>query len=226
MASGTRLTASTFGVLAGIGGITHAVGEMQQGGVRPDGVFVASWSDGPIARAMDGDPAFVLVPNLLLAGLLTLIVSGVVVAWSANLLRRERGGATLAVLSFAMLLAGGGVGPPVIGMLAGWAASGIGRPPSGWITRVSPRARRALAAAWPWMFGAAAVDGLFLFVGSLALIVAFEVERADVFLGAFYLAAVLVGATTVAAFARETPEDRRAPARELRQGRPEGRLRL
>lgn len=47
--SATRIAASIFGVLAGLGGITHGIGEVIQGNVAPDGTWICSWTQGPIA---------------------------------------------------------------------------------------------------------------------------------------------------------------------------------
>ena len=50
--SAARCTALSFGVLAGLGGLTHGIGEVLQGSVRPDGLIINSWTKGPIATNM------------------------------------------------------------------------------------------------------------------------------------------------------------------------------
>jgi hypothetical protein len=65
-----RATARTFGVLAGLGGLTHGVGEVLQGNVKPDGLVIESWTQGPIAAYMGGEPGMTLVPNLRMTGIL------------------------------------------------------------------------------------------------------------------------------------------------------------
>ena len=112
-------TAAAFGVLAGLGGITHGLGEVLQGSVPVEGIALDSWTTGPIAEHMGGEPGITVLPTALSAGLVTLVVACSVVAWSIVGLRRRHGGAVLILLSCGMLLAGGGVGPPIIGMLAG-----------------------------------------------------------------------------------------------------------
>jgi hypothetical protein len=47
--SAARIVASVFGVLAGVGGITHGIGETRQGNVAPSGIVIYSWTEGPIA---------------------------------------------------------------------------------------------------------------------------------------------------------------------------------
>lgn len=195
--SAARWTASVFGVLAGIGGITHAIGEIRQGNVVPDGIFIPSWTEGPIAARMGGDPAITLVPNLLLAGILTLIVSLAVVVWAALFVQRKSGGRVLIGLSGALLLVGGGVGSPVIGILAGIAGTGIESPATGERTRLPDTVRRFLAPLWPWVFAVSVINGVFLMIGAIILIYFFDVGSEEVFLNSFYFAVVSLLLTIV-----------------------------
>ena len=54
--SAARIVASVFGMLAGLGGITHGIGEVLQGNVAPSGIWIYSWTQGPIATNMGGEP--------------------------------------------------------------------------------------------------------------------------------------------------------------------------
>jgi len=130
--SAARVVAVTFGVLGGIGGIVHGVGETLQGNVAPSGIFFNSWTQGPIATNMGGEPGITIVPSLLVTGILTIIVSIAVIVWSAAFVQRKNGGRVLILLSVAMLLVGGGIGPPIIGILAGIAGLGINSPNTWW----------------------------------------------------------------------------------------------
>ncbi len=181
-----RTVASLFGVLAGIGGLTHGVGEVLQGNVRPEGLFVNSWTRGPIATNMGGEPGITIVPNMLVAGLLTILVSLTTLVWAAFFVRRKHGGRILIALSTVMLVVGGGVGPPLLGILAGAAGTQIDAPLSRWGRRLSGSARHFLAALWPLAFAVAAVSGSFLVVGSLILVFLFGVNNAALFLNTFY----------------------------------------
>jgi hypothetical protein len=102
-----------------------------------------------------------------------------------------------------MLLVGGGVGPPVVGMLAGWPGHALGSLGRSWPARLPASMRRALASAWPAVFAVAVANGLFLFVISLVLLYAFDVTNADLFLWSFYLAVVLLVGTSICAIARD-----------------------
>jgi hypothetical protein len=73
--SAARVAASVFGVLAGLGGLTHGIGEVIQGNVAPGGIIIDSWTQGPIATNLDGEPAMTILPNLLVTGVLTILLS-------------------------------------------------------------------------------------------------------------------------------------------------------
>lgn len=186
--SAAGIVASTFGVLAGLGGLTHGVGELLQGNVAPAGIFIDSWTRGPIATNMGGEPGITVVPNLLFTGVLTISVSLAAIVWSVVFVRRRYGGLVLILLSIAMLLVGGGIGPPVIGALAGVAGLGI-RAPHVWSREhLPPGVRSFLAGLWPWLFGVCAVNGVFLVVGSVILVYLFGLNRPDLFVGSFFFA--------------------------------------
>ena len=68
--SAARATALVFGILAGLGGLTHRTGEVLQGSVKPGGIIINSWTQGPIATNTGGEPGMIIVPNLLITGLL------------------------------------------------------------------------------------------------------------------------------------------------------------
>jgi hypothetical protein len=60
-----------------------------------------------------------LVPSFLATGVLAIISGGIVTIWSATRVRGKNGGLILILLSVAMLLVGGGIFPPVFGIIAG-----------------------------------------------------------------------------------------------------------
>jgi MFS family permease len=186
----TRLVASVFGVLAGIGGITHGIGESLQGNVAPAGLIIDTWTQGPIADRMGGDPAMTLVPNLLATGLLTLLVSLAVLVWAAAYVERRRGGWVLILLSIAMMLVGGGFGPPIVGILAGVAGTASKEPSSWWRAQLSGSVGRFLARLWPWVLAVSVLAGLFLFVGATLLVYLVGWGNSDLYLNSFYLVVV------------------------------------
>jgi len=185
--SAAVMVATIFGILAGLGGLTHGIGEVLQGNVAPDGLVVNSWTQGPIASNMGGEPAMTIVPNLLATGLLTIVISAAVLVWAAAFVQRRHGGRILIALSVAMLLVGGGFGPPIIGILAGVAGTRINGPSNSRLPRSSMIGSPFLARLWPWLFAVAAISGTFLVVGSLILVFFFDLNNAGLFLNTFYL---------------------------------------
>jgi hypothetical protein len=188
--SAARLVASVFGVLAGVGGVTHGIGETRQGNVAPSGIVINSWTEGPIATNMGGEPGMTIIPNLLVTGVLTILVSLAVLVWAAAFVQRKNGGRVLILLSVGMLLVGGGFGPPITGILAGVAGTGIKAPFTWWRTHLPVNVRRFLAKLWPWIFGVSLVNGVFLFLGSVILVYFFGVNNPDLFVNSFFFVVV------------------------------------
>ncbi len=182
--SAARITASTFGFLSGLGGITHGIGEIRQGNVTSSGIVVNSWTEGPIATNMGGEPAMAIVPNLLITGLLTIIFSLAVIIWSVMFVQRKQGGLVLIFLSIAMLLVGGGFAPPVMGILAGVAGLGINAR-KWWGTRLPNNIQHLFAKSWPWIYGICLINGLFLVVGSIILVYIFGLNNPNLFVYSF-----------------------------------------
>lgn len=190
--SAAKGIASIFGALAGLGGLVHGVGETLQGNVAPSGIAINSWTVGPIATNMGGEPAMTIVPNLLVTGILTIIVSLAVIVWSVAFVQRKNGGLILLLLSIAMLLVGGGFAPPVIGVLASVSGLGINSPHNWWRTHLPVNVRRVLAQVWPWVFGVCVINGVFLVVGSIILVYAFGLNNPDLFVNGFFFAIISV----------------------------------
>lgn len=205
----SRVAASVFGVLAGLGGLTHGIGEVVQGNVAPSGIIIDSWTQGPIATNMDGEPAMSVVPNLLVTGALTILVSLAVIVWAAGFVQRKNGGLVLFLLSLGMLLVGGGFGPPLIGILAGWAGSGINSPLTWWRKQLSGNFGRTLARLWPWLFIVCLIATGLLVIGSLILVYFFDVNNADLFSNLFFFVIASLLLTVVAGFAYDIQHSRR-----------------
>jgi hypothetical protein len=207
--SAARFAASTFGVLAGLGGLVHGIGEILQGSVAPEAIVIASWTQGPIATHMGGEPAMTVVPNLLLTGLLTSLVSLAVITWSVWFVERKHGGLVLILLSLAMLLVGGGFAPPLMGILAGVAGLGINSPHSWWRTHLPVSVRRMFAKLWPWVFGICALNGVFLVIGSLILVFVFDLNNPDLFVYSFFFAVLSLLLTILTGIAYDIQRDER-----------------
>ena len=149
MRKATRIVSTVLGILAGIAGLEHGFFETLQGNTRPAGLMFPSWGPqvcDPAKIWHACEPAMSVLPNFLATGILTLVLSLVVLVWSAAYIQGKAGGVVLIVLCVARLLLGGGFFPPLIGLVAGAAATAIlkpfSRPPSG--------LQRFIARLWPW----------------------------------------------------------------------------
>jgi hypothetical protein len=111
------VVASILGILAGIAGASHGPGEILQGNIAPDGIIIEAW---PSLTLLIGEPAMTVIPNLLVTGVLAIISGLTITIWTAaTQLQRKNGGLILIMLSIGMLLVGGGLIPPAIGVIAG-----------------------------------------------------------------------------------------------------------
>jgi len=158
---------SAFGLVAGLAGLEHGIGEVLQGNAVPAGLVFPSWPEAAFFRIVAGEPAMSLVPNLLASGILTIVVSLGFLVWALTFPRHKASAPVLLGLSVLWLLVGGGFGPPLLGMILGITAaraqvvSGRTRPASG--------PRRALAALWPWCFAAGLTAWLLVMPGTMLL---------------------------------------------------------
>jgi len=193
--------AAVCGTLAGVGGFAHGVGEILQGSQSPDALVFDSWAEGRIAENLGGEPAMTLVPNLLIAGILTIGVSLALIAWSICLLERRHAGGVLVLLSLLLLLVGGGFGPPLLGMFAGLVAGGAHASRRTWGRRFADGAGRVLAASWPGLFWLTALNAVFLVVGSLVVGAALDLAVPDLFVYSLFLMVVTMPLATLAGIA-------------------------
>ena len=154
--SATRVAVAVLGTLVGLAGIEHGIGEILQGPVRPEGLFIMSWPDAPALQILSGEPAMTVIPDLLVTGILAVVVGLAVAAWSIWFIARRHGGMALIGLSVLLLLIGGGVAPPLMGVTLGLVATRIGaaHPPR------PGRLGRTIGPAWPWFLAAAVLGYL------------------------------------------------------------------
>lgn len=164
VASALRIVGRSFGAFAGVAAIEHGYFEMRQGDVPPPGLYFPSMGPpcDPETAWHGCEPAITVLPDLLTAGIASVTLGGVTIIWALFFIARRDGGLVLALLSAGLLAVGGGVVPPVIGMVGGLANLGPPRRAPG------GAAMATLATLWPWSlvaFGASllamVVVGLF-----------------------------------------------------------------
>ncbi|MEJ2265850.1 MAG: hypothetical protein P8X95_20585 [Anaerolineales bacterium] len=149
-ASATRLVASSIGVVAGLAGMEHGFFEILQGDLVPSGRVVDAI--GPAQRFWEYgvEPAFTLIPNFFVTGIMAMLTSLFVLIWAAAYIDRKHGAWVLMLLSIMMFLVGGGFAPPVCAILAIVAATAIDKPLVWWRRHLPVRLRDFLARLWEW----------------------------------------------------------------------------
>jgi hypothetical protein len=197
------VVAAVFGVGCGLGGIHHGIGELLQGNAAPAGVVFFSWTREPVATNLGGEPAMTVIPNLRATGIVCLAVSLVLIVWSVGFVNRKRGGLIQLLLSILLLLVGGGFAPPVMGLLAGVAATGIRSRHGWWRRHLSTSILGFLSRAWPWVFVVSVANGFLLVVGSLILVYLFDLNMPDLFVYSFFLAVLLILLDIITGIARD-----------------------
>jgi hypothetical protein len=165
----TRVIVSTLGVLIGIGSINHGLLESLQGNRPTPGLIVNALGPGYrwTVWTQGGEPAFTLVPNFLLTGLLATLLGLLLILWSLRGIQRSHGPTIFLLLAVTSFLVGGGVAQVLLFTL-NWAAATRIRATLGfwrWLTPVS--ARRVLGRFWRWTVAA----GTILFLVGLEIAV-------------------------------------------------------
>lgn len=161
----TTTTVTVVGLLVAMAAAEHGVGEVMQRPTLRDGAFIASWPDTAVFEQLGGEPAMTLLPDPVLAGAVTITLS-LLFAWVAvrnGSLRHAD--AALLVLSGGLLLTGGGLAPPLIGVLLASTWYATRRENARWPGPL----RRRLARWWRVALVVATVSYLGLFPGTVLL---------------------------------------------------------
>lgn len=156
MRKAAKIIAASFGLFAGFGGLEHGYFEVLQGSAKPDAIMIASMGAPCVPEEIWHlcEPAMTILPNFLVTGILSMTLGLVTMVWAVAFVQRPRGGMVLALLSLGLLLFGGGIFPPLIGIVGGLVGNKIHTP----LTRQPGALWNALANAWPWTI-------ILLFVG-------------------------------------------------------------
>jgi len=203
MKNATRVMISMMGTYVGLVGIEHAVGEILQGSVAPDGLTFLSWPESAFFRIQGGEPAMTIVPNLLISGILSTFFSLIFLIWVIRFVQRKNGGLVLMLLSIIMLLVGAGFGPPLLGIILSAAATRINAPWTWWRAHLPVGFQCFLGKMWRWSLIACITSWLFLLPGSNFLGYFFGVDNPVLVLVLIITAFGLLLLTIIAGFASD-----------------------
>jgi hypothetical protein len=189
--------------LAALAGIEHGIGEILQGNVAPNGIVFLSWPDSAFFEIQGGEPAMTLIPNLLVSGILTVLFSLIFLMWATLYMGRKNSAFVLTLLSIAMLLVGGGFGPPLLGFILSATATRSHAPLTWWRKRLSVETRNFLSRLWLWSFTAAIIAWLLVLPGSNILAYYFGVNNPNLVLTLILCAFGFLALTIFTGFAHD-----------------------
>ena len=149
--SATRVIVSTLGVLIAVGGMDHGLFEALQGNKPTGGLIVHAIGEQNRMWAYGTEDAFTLIPNFLITGVAAIVVSVMILVWSAGFVHKKNGSLVFLLLSILLFLVGGGVAQVVFFTLA-WVVSTRINKPVTWLRVFFPESvRGALAKLWLWL---------------------------------------------------------------------------
>lgn len=163
--SATLVTVRVLGLLAALNGIDHGVGAITQGPGAPAQLVYESWGHVDAFDPLNGEPALTVIPDLLVSGLVTVVVSVALGAWLTLRPAHRRSGPITLALALVLLLVGGGFGPPLLAIVVGLLVMRVGKAtsrPVGTATRLAHR-------LWPWPLVVATFCFLGLVPGTVLL---------------------------------------------------------
>ncbi len=165
----TRVIVSTLGVLLGISSINHGLLETLQGNRPTPGVVVKALGSGYrwTVWTQGSEPAFTLVPNFLLTGLLATLIGLLMILWSLRFIHRSHGPTVFLLLGVTSFLAGGGLAQVLLFTLNWLVATRIRAPLGFWRWLIPQPLCRVLGRIWRWSLVAAAI----LFLAALEVAV-------------------------------------------------------
>jgi len=212
MRKATKIFTSTFGAIMALAGIEHGIGEIFQGNVVPSGIMILSWPESEFFRSLGGEPAMTIVPNLLVTGILAILFSLILLVWATLFVQGKNGGLIMILLSIAMLLVGGGIFPPLLGIIIGAVGTRINAPSTCWRAHLSVGLRHFFGKLWPWSFIACIIAWLLMFPGLAILGYFFDVNDPNLtlILLVFCLGTLLL--TIFTGFAYDIQRQRVTPA--------------
>ncbi|MHC1784856.1 MAG: hypothetical protein AB9891_19245 [Anaerolineaceae bacterium] len=164
MKSASRILVSTYGTIIGLMGIEHGIGEILQGPVLPAGLSFSSWHDSKFFEVLSGEPAFSLVPNMLITGILACVFSAAYILWVSIYPENKHSRTVMIILAALMFLTGGGFFPPFFAIIIGLFSHRLHQKVSNW-QPYSPGMQKFLSSLWPWTFGLCLAFWLAMFPG-------------------------------------------------------------
>ena len=138
MLSGVRLVVASFAVLCGVTGVMAGCFEISQGNIETDGFVITTIDPEHTLAGELTYFAVTVIPNMVLTGIASIIVSTIAVIWAIWFVQRMHGPLVLFGLFVAQTLVGGGW---ILDMaiITAILATRIGKPMSWWRKHLTGR---------------------------------------------------------------------------------------
>jgi len=155
----TREISCTLGVLLGISSISHGLPEILQGNQTTPGLIVNAVGAGYrwTVWKQGSEPAFTLVPNFLLTGILASAIGLLIILCSIRFIQRPHGPAVFLLLAITSFLVGGGLAQVLLFSLNWALATRIHASLEFWRWLIPQSARGIMARFWRWPLVAGSV---------------------------------------------------------------------
>jgi len=98
---------------------------------------------------MEPYSALTIIPNFLLTGIASIIVSCLVIIWAVGFIHKKHGVIIFLFLSIIQLFVGGAFVMDMA-IITGITATRINKPLKWWDSHLSDKAKQSLAMIWPW----------------------------------------------------------------------------
>lgn len=149
MNAATRISVATIGTIFGVSSFFHGFFEVQQGNRPTGGLYIEAIGEVQRMWPHGNEPAFTLIPNFLVTGIVAMLFGLAIVVWSLGFVHKRHGAAFLMGLFVASLLTGGGVAQIIFFPWLWLVAARIRGPLSWWRKVLTPKVRRSLGRWWP-----------------------------------------------------------------------------
>lgn len=161
----TRVIVTTIGVIFGFGGFNHGLFEFLQGSKPTGGLVIHAIGEAQRFWPLGTEPAFTVVPNFLITGLLSMIVGLTIIVWSLGFIATKHGRTVFLGLFILLFLVGGGIGQ-VAFFIPAWAFATRMNKPLTWWRRVLPRS------TWPFL---SRLWPITLILSTIAILIGLEI---------------------------------------------------
>ncbi len=145
-----KVLSSVMGFISSLYGLEHGIFEILQGNTVPESPLIDAI--GPANEFFSGamEPALTIIPNFLIAGILTVILGILGIVWSIAFIRKRYGSLGMLIISVLLVLIGGGSPPMTIGIISSILATRINKPLNWWDRHLSTKTQESLSKVWPW----------------------------------------------------------------------------